>query len=163
MILVLLGVFGCYGALVSSALITKSEDIWLPQPTAGAAVLTLGLVPLLATWAGLEVMRAARRPKVLTRHSHPLKRLLLGLATGLLGIAAGALAVVLLEPVNGGYAWLMMGGCAFLSPTVTLALARRLARGHCPRCDYDLAGATVASRGKCPECGLDQMAVSLGT
>lgn len=158
MILVLLGVAGCYAALISSALLIKTEDWWTPHPTALATVLTLGVVPLLAAWVGAEVVRSVRRPKVLAGRAHPLKRLLTGLTIGLVGSAAGALAVVLLEPVTGGYAWLLMGGSSLLVSLLILSFARRTARGHCDRCDYDLSGVTVAAHGKCPECGLDQMA-----
>lgn len=157
MILLLLGAAACYAALTGSALFIKTEDWWTPHPTTTAAVFTLGLVPFLATWAGAEMIRAARSPRILTRHAHPLKRLLTGLTIGLVGTAAGALAVVLLEPVNGGWAWLLMGLSALGTTVVFLVMSKSNPRGRCPRCDYDLAGVTIAAQGKCPECGLDQM------
>lgn len=160
MILLLLGAAACYGALTASALLIKTEDWWAVHPTAMAAVLTLGLVPFLAAWAGAELVRAVRSPRVLTRYAHPLKRLLTGLVIGLVGSAVGALAVVLLEPANGGYAWLLMGGSSLAAAVALLAFAKPTPRGHCPRCAYDLAGVTVAAEGKCPECGLDQMAAA---
>ncbi|MFT3687143.1 MAG: hypothetical protein QM783_19840 [Phycisphaerales bacterium] len=159
MILLLLSAGACYSALVASALLIKGEDWWTPHPTTKAAVLTLGLVPLLAVWAGAELMRALRRPRVLTRYSHPLKRMLTGLTIGLIGSSLGALAVVMLEPANGGYAWLLMGLGSLVATAGVLWFARRTARGKCLRCDYDLAGVTVAAAGKCPECGLDVMGV----
>jgi hypothetical protein len=160
MILVLLGLTLCYGSLAAAALLIKTEDWWTPHPTTAAAVLTLGLVPLLAAWAGAEIVRFVRRPRVLTAHSHPLKRLLTGLTIGVVGSAVGALAVVMLEPAEGGYAWLLMGLSSLAASVVVLTCSRRVSRGRCARCEYDLAGVTVAAHGRCPECGLDQMAAA---
>jgi hypothetical protein len=101
-----------------------------------------------------------RNPRILTAHANPLKRVLTGLTVGLIGSGIGALAVVLLEPATGGFAWLLMGASAALCTLVLLAFARPTAQGHCARCGYDLAGVTIAAQGKCPECGLDQMAVA---
>ncbi|MBY0307236.1 MAG: hypothetical protein K2Q09_00695 [Phycisphaerales bacterium] len=157
MLLVLLGAAACYGAMTALALLIKTEDWWAPHPTAWAAVLTLGVVPLAAAWVGAEVVRVVRSPRVLTGHAHPLKRLLTGLTVGLAGSGLGALAVVLMEPARGGFAWLLMGGGSLVASLSVLWCARRAARGRCARCDYDLAGVTVAAAGRCPECGLDVM------
>lgn len=158
MILLLIGTAACYSALVASALLIRSEDWWTPHPTLINAALSLGLVPLLAAWVGAELARWLRTPRVLTRHAHPLKRLLTGLTIGLIGSVLGALSVVLLEPANGGLTWLLMGGSSLIASAGVLSLSRRTQRGRCARCDYDLSGVTVAALGKCPECGLDQMA-----
>jgi len=157
-ILVLLGAAACYGALAGAALVITPEDPWLPRPTAGAAWLTLFLVPLLTVWAGGEVVRLLRSPRVLTRHAHPLKRLLTGGTIGVTGSLAGALLVSLFEPVNGGWGWLLMGLGSLGATLAVLAFARRTGAGRCVRCDYDVSGVTLASKGLCPECGQSLMA-----
>lgn len=157
MILLMLGATICYAALTASTLLITTENWWTPHPTTSAAILTLGLVPMLSTWAAAETIRLLRKPKLLTSHSHPLKRLLLGLTIGLTASATGALLVVLLEPNGGGLAWLLMAASALISTSILLWFTRRTRPGHCRRCDYDLAGVTIAAHGKCPECGLDQM------
>lgn len=158
MIVFLFGAALAYAALAGSSLLIRTEDWWETHPTTSAAVLTLGLVPLLSTWAAAELVRLLRAPKLLTPHAGVVKRIVAGLTAGLISCATGALTIVLLEPPNGGLGWLMMGVCAFVSTTLVLLPAKRIRRGHCRRCDYDLAGVTTAAHGKCPECGLDLMA-----
>src|SRR6185369_10345406 len=100
-----------YGALVASSLLIPSEDLWLTHPTAGASVLTLGVVPLLATWTAAELAKFMRRPRVLGPYGGKVKQLLSGLIASVVSTCAGALAVVMLEPARGGFAWLLMA-CA---------------------------------------------------
>lgn len=159
--LVLLGITACYAALAGSSLLIKTENWWTPHPTAAAAILTLGATPVFTAWVGAELARVLCRPRVLTTNVHPLKRLMTGLTIGLIGAAIGSLAVVMLEPAGGGFAWALTGGCAFISCLCVLAFARRARPGHCRRCEYDLSGVTVSAAGKCPECGLDQMETSV--
>ncbi|HYD01919.1 MAG TPA: hypothetical protein VEB22_11895 [Phycisphaerales bacterium] len=160
MIPFILGAGLAFSALVASALLIRTESWWEVHPTLWSATLTLGLVPLFSAWAAAEVMRIVRSPKVLSEGSGMSRRLLAGLTAGLVSSATGALAVVTLEPNGGGRAWLLMGASAFASTIAVLAFAKRRKRGHCRRCDYDLAGVTPAARGRCPECGLDQMAAT---
>ncbi|HZW05893.1 MAG TPA: hypothetical protein VFF65_02125 [Phycisphaerales bacterium] len=157
MILFLLGAALAFGAVVASSQLVQGESWWAVHPSLRAALLTLGLVPLLAAWLAAEVVRLVRAPKVLCGSAGAARRLVAGLTAGLVSCVTGALAVVLLERADGGAAWLLMGGSAFGSTFLVLCLARRNRRGHCRRCDYDLAGVTPAASGRCPECGLNQM------
>lgn len=157
MIIFLIGSALAYAALAASSLLISTDTWWETHPTASAAILTLGLVPLLATWAAAELARSLRAPRLLTPYAGKAKRAVSGLTAGVVSSCVGALAVVLLEPTTGGAAWLLMGVSAFLATFALLWLARPLKRGHCRRCEYDLAGVTPAAHGRCPECGVDVM------
>jgi hypothetical protein len=160
MILFVAGAAIVYAALVTSSLTITTEDWWATHPTTKAAVLTLGLVPLLATWFAAELARFWRSPKVLTSNAGVAKRMFTGFIVGLVSCGTGTIAVVLLEPETGGLGWLLMGSCAFVSTSLLLAFAKPVRSGHCRRCDYNLAGVTPAAGGRCPECGLDLMAAA---
>lgn len=157
MILLITGAAICYAALAVVSLVVKTDDWWAVRPTPQAAIITLALLPLAATWAGAEIARHLRRPRILTPFAHPLAKVLRGVMIGGTACVLSVLAVVLFERPLGGQGWLPIALAGFVAPTLFLLTARPLRPGRCPRCDYSLDGTTPAASGRCPECGLDQI------
>jgi hypothetical protein len=124
-----------------------------PAITVGLTVLAL---PALTTWLTAELVDAAFHKRLFdSRAPRTAPAAAAGIATGLLGVLLSALMLVLLDRTFPD-ALLFAAAAAASTAIVLTPLPRR--RAHtCPRCAYDLSGASPASGGACTECGYMMM------
>jgi hypothetical protein len=148
------------GALLAYAGLGAAMLLWPTQAQLREAMLpvvaqNLVLVPVACAWIAAEIIARVRRPRLLCAPVRaPVRRLLLGLTAGGLGVGLGAGVLPFVDRWAGDA--LVMGAAAAISAGGVVLLQRRLRPCTCITCGYDLREAAAPGRagfGVCPECG----------
>lgn len=154
MIPLVLGAASAYAALFAATLFIERSFFSTAAshgPTLTVALNVLAL-PVLATWLAAELVDAAFHKRLFDRRvRRPLRCAAAGACAGLLGVLLATLMLVLLDRALPDA--LLTGIAAAASTAIVLTPLPRRRSAACPRCGYDLSGATPASGGVCTECG----------
>lgn len=143
-----------YTIACAIALITEPA-VRPDNPWVIALVLITWILPIAAGWAAAEIVRLVRGPRLRTlhaAHSWWLSRFVRGMVAGVLGLGASLAVLVYINQPPSDAVIMGLGGAA--GTIILLVFGRRIPRGACVGCGYDLSGLTHAARGRCPECGL---------
>lgn len=132
------------------------ESTWIDTGrSAGILAVILILIPVASAWVAAELAVVSRRPRLFDarlRRARP--RLILGLTTGALSLAAGAALLPILD-LYAGDAVVLGAAAAIITFGVIIRLPRQRP-GHCIFCGYDLRSMPAPGHpgaGMCPECG----------
>lgn len=147
--LALIYTLACVGAVAAEPGV-RPDNPWLV-----ALVLVSWALPIGAGWAAAETVRLVRGSRLRTfnaAHSWWLARLVRGMVAGVIGVGLSLAALVYIDQPPNDAAIVGLGGAA--GTIAVLIFGRRIPRGACVGCGYDLRGLTPAAGGRCPECGL---------
>lgn len=154
----LLGVILAWSGLAIPTLVTdaavRTDNPWVLYFIAAAWA-----IPITCAWLAAELVNFVLPKRILAgdASTRP-RRLIAGLASGLLGVGLSVIAMAYV-PENMPEA-LVTGAAGAAGALCIVLLLPRVHKGRCRKCDYDLAGITPAAAGKCPECGLEVMLAS---
>lgn len=116
------------------------------------AILSVLVVPTMATWLAAELVNGAFRKRILdTRVRRRASCFGAGLGAGVLGVLLGTLMLILLDRTLPDAVLFGLGAAASTAIVLTPLPRQRLFA--CPNCGYDVSGASPASGGICTECG----------
>lgn len=152
-----------YSLLLGATLVIEREFFMLMQPVRplGSVVLSVLVVPTIAAWLSAELIGAMRPPRLLDSRVRGWgARIGAGLIAGVLGVVGGTLGLILLDRALPDA--VLTGAAAAASTLIVLLPLPRQRAFACPRCAYDLSGASPASGGVCTECGFDLMSPTRG-
>lgn len=158
MIFFLLCASAVYAVITGIALVTGADDL-NREPRLMLSVLLSGwLVPTMTTWIVAEITHALTPRRVFDRRLFmPVRRVVLGLLSGVIGSVLGVIVMALLDNSAIPDAALTAAAAAVATVLVILPIDR-VRKGVCVYCGYSLAGATPAAGGVCSECGQSTMA-----
>lgn len=144
MILASLGIFIVWAVCMVSGL------LWPQSELSRQAAIALVTLPVGVAWLMMECVHAMTPRRLFDRRRHAaFARLLHGSFIGLLGVLLSLLFLPLVDEWAPDAITL---GFASAAAALICTLPRgRIAAGHCPHCDYDIA--TLAPGTPCPECG----------
>lgn len=123
------------------------------------SVLLLVVVPMLATWASMEIIRAWRRPKLFDRRASPSVwvRAALAAAAGIAGVALFGAATAFAAETHAPD--LVNALLSAAIPAIAMGLLLpRIKPGCCIVCNYDtrhLPFPQTPGVRRCPECGAE--------
>jgi hypothetical protein len=151
------GIASVFGALMGVAYWMIPVWSWLYNPNdhIGALILRGVLAPTVAAWIIAEVVQVLSPRRNFDRRLRLRVRPFIGgVVAGLIGAAFGSFALALVEGET--YEFLVLAGSGALGAVMPLVFMRRVLKGHCIHCGYDLRGQPgpgSAGSGLCPECG----------
>lgn len=135
--------------LAYAGAVASSWSDWSNKSAFAPALWTLIAAPLLGAYFSAQLVTLVRRPRWFDRRAFAgIRCLFVGVATGLISIAGGALFLVYRPDMLPE--WAAFGAAGGLATGAILLLLPRHRAGTCVRCSYDLR-ATLGPT--CPECG----------
>jgi hypothetical protein len=151
-----LGVFLVYATLGGAALFWPGQFEGAREVVLRAVALKLVIVPVLSAWIAAELVVWLRGARVFdARVRAPLRRALLGVVAGSIGVVIAAVALPFVDWWVGDS--VVMGAGAALAAALVVGVQRKARPCSCIACGYDLREAPAPGRagfGVCPECGL---------